>query len=145
MVDHIFLVMCIFMACIVLPTFYFTSGKAFRRVLKTEGLFRTLWKAYTHNLWKWRWNTDVQRRKNEVRRTNEEWGGGWLSMKTARMQIEEWKLMNEEWSLMNEEWWMNTEEWRKRRNDKNEEVTVQILQKWNTFGKCFMCVITFTK
>ena len=99
MVDHTFLLMCVFMSCIVLPTFYFTSGRAFRRVLKSDELFRTLWKAYTHNLWEWRLKTD------------------------------EWRLMNEDWwmkaderSLMNEGWRMKKRE--ETLNEKNEEVTV---------------------
>ena len=50
MVDHTFLLIGIFMSYNVLPAFYFTSGKSFRRVLKSEGLVRTVWKALTHNL-----------------------------------------------------------------------------------------------
>ena len=50
MVDHTVLLMSIFMSTVILPSFYFMSGKSFRRVLKTDGFFRTMWKAFTHNL-----------------------------------------------------------------------------------------------
>ena len=50
MVDHTVLLMSILMSTVILPSFYFMSGKSFRRVLKTEGFFKTMWKAFTHNL-----------------------------------------------------------------------------------------------
>ena len=88
MVDHTFLLMSIFMSCIVLPSFYFTSGRAFRRVLKTEGFVTTMWKAYTHNLnWEWRLKTEGGRMKNEA-----------------------WSLKTEEWELKTEGWWMKIED-----------------------------------
>ena len=63
MIDHTFLLMGIVMSTVVLPLFYFMSGRAFRRVLKTEGFFKTMWKAYTHDL-NWM-KTDEWRLKNE--------------------------------------------------------------------------------
>ena len=98
MVDHTFLLMCVFMSCIVLPTFYFTSGRAFRRVLKTEGFVSTMWKAYTHNL-NWEWRLKNKRMKNQV----------W-SFKNAdwRLKYEDWRMMDEDCKMKDEE----REEWR---------------------------------
>ena len=97
MVDHTFLLMSIFMSCIVLPSFYFTSGRAFRRVLKTEGFVRTMWKAYTHNLnWELRLKLDGWRTKFEVSR-NANW----------RLKYENWSIKTEV-----EGWSMKTELWR---------------------------------
>ena len=50
MVDHTFLLVGSVVGYIVLPSFYFTSGKSFRRVLKAEGFVKAMWKAFTHKL-----------------------------------------------------------------------------------------------
>ena len=66
MIDHTFLLMGIVMSTVVLPSFYFMSGRAFRRVLKTEGFFKTMWKAYTHDL-NWMMNEDWRMKAEEWR------------------------------------------------------------------------------
>ena len=79
MIDHTFLLMGIVMSTVVLPSFYFMSGRAFRRVLKTEGFFRTMWKAYTHNL-------------------------NWMMNEDWRMKTDKWSLENEDWRMKTVDW-----------------------------------------
>ena len=84
MIDHTFLLMGIVMSTVVLPSFYFMSGRAFRRVLKTEGFLKTMWKAYTHNL---NWESWMKTEECKWRLMKEDW----------RMKINEWRLVNEDW------------------------------------------------